>query len=78
MNTKALVAELEQLGSYLDESTALFIRRLDYMAAGQKQKTKYIDERIFPTVDRKISRQAKRVLTLIEDHEHDYDRQTES
>ncbi len=65
MDKKELLAELDTLVAYLDESTDLFCKRLDFMRTGDKNKAKFINERILPTIDNKIRQQTERVSKLL-------------
>lgn len=66
MATKLLADELDKLVVYLDESTELFCKRLDFRQFGEKGKAKFIDERLLPIVDQKIRKQTEVVSKLLE------------
>lgn len=66
METKILADELDRLVAYLDESTELFCKRLDFRQAGDKGKAKFIDDRLLPIVDQKIKKQTEVVSKLLE------------
>jgi hypothetical protein len=65
MNRKQLIIELNRLIDDLDEHINLFCKRIEFMRSGDKNKAKFIDERMLPIVDRKIQQQNERVHKLI-------------
>lgn len=66
MENGILSEELTILSSFLDEHLDLFCKRIDFLQVGEKNKAKFINERLLPLVDQKIRKQTDVVSKLLE------------